>query len=168
MSNDIRLTRLKLEAIEIDSRFDAETRKIFSEFKLNESQLNEGLMDTITNKFKQMVGVAQNNQDAVKEKADNMEQQLRAQGKDKEIDAVNSFIERLKRNLSTSFDEFPLWLMLAIKATLFVIMFGGANVPMAAATIAGVLSSPALLQAIVQVIKTMLGGGRKEPSQATV
>jgi uncharacterized membrane protein YjjP (DUF1212 family) len=163
MSNDIRLTRLKLEAIEIDSRFDAETRKIFSEFKLNESQLNEGIIDTIKEKVSQMFGVAQKNPEALKAKTDNMEQQLRAQGKDKELDAVNSFMERLQRNLSTSFNEFPLWLMIAIKAAVFGVLFGlGAGA--GAAVFVAALSAPALLQAIVQLVKTMLGAGRKEPS----
>ena len=170
MSNDIRLTRLKLEAIEIDSRFDAETRKIFSEFKLNESQLNEGIIDTIKEKVSQMFGVAQKNPEALKAKIDNMEQQLRAQGKDKELDAVNSFMERLKRNLSTSFNEFPLWGQIAIRAAVLGVLIGlgGGAVSAGAAIFVTALSAPALLQAIVQLVKTMLGGGRKEPSQGTV
>jgi hypothetical protein len=173
MSNDIRLTRLKLEAIEIDSRFDDETRKIFSEFKLNESQLNEGLLDTIKEKIKQMFGVAQKNPEALKAKVDNMEQQFRAQGKDAELEKINSFVERFKRNFFAIDDGSvgTLVAALSLKATMLSVIlpiFSQGVEPSTVLQAMAWLNAPMAINAIVALFRTLMGKGQVEPKQATV
>ena len=164
MSNDIRLTRLKLEAIEIDSKFNEETRKIFTEWKLDESQLNEGLLDTIKDKFAKMLGMAKDNPEAVKAKVDNMEAQLRAQGKDELVDKTNSFMERFMRNMDGGNKLSNFTVNFALKGVVFGLLSANAGVAQMA-TVFAILSAPLALQALYSVAKTILGGGYKEPEQ---
>lgn len=167
MSNDIRLTRLKLEAIEIDSKFNEETRKIFTEWKLDESQLNEGLLDTIKDKFAKMLGMAKDNPEAVKAKVDNMEAQLRAQGKDELVDKTNSFMERFGRNFPSNAGE-SMIVMMALKGVIFGLWTAATVGVGAGAVVFGVLTSPMALQALYALAKTIMGGGYKEPEQANI
>jgi hypothetical protein len=168
MSNDIRLTRLKLEAIELNSKFDAETLSAINEWGINEStQLNEGILDTIKEKLAKIIPFAKSNPEALKQKVQNQEEQLRAQGKDAQVEKVNSFIERFKRNFADEQNFFTFGM--SMKAIIFGLWTAGTPDlgPAAGAAVFAALNVPTAVSGLIALYKTLMGKGQVEPKQAT-
>jgi hypothetical protein len=107
MSNDIRLTRLKLEAIEINSKLSPELQELFRNNLQESSQINENKMiDWFKSKVMSYFDKHQADDIAkelptLKQKEENAKQQAIAQGKEQAVDKLQQGMEQIKSEFKT-------------------------------------------------------------------
>jgi hypothetical protein len=107
MSNDIRLTRLKLEAIEINSKLSSSLQELFRNNLQESSQINENKMiDWFKSKVmsyfdKHQADDIAKELPALKQKEENAKQQAIAQGKEQAVDKLQQGMDQIKSEFKT-------------------------------------------------------------------
>ena len=130
MSNDIRLTRLKLEAIEINSKLSSKLQESFRNDLPESSQLNENkLTDWVKSKvmgfFQSHKGDVSAELPAINQKIENAKEQLKAQGKEEVVDKLEQGLKQIEakyKNRTSSNNRFVITMAVGTMYSLLALL----------------------------------------------